>query len=695
MTGWRGLRAGRTALATALLAVSALASLALPDAGPVRAVSGVPHLSLASHATPALQRGGTFTVDVTVGLGALATDAVDAKVDFDPARLQVQSVAAGAGSPLSVGLTNTFDNTTGRVDFSAGVPSGNTTGVTGPASETDFTLAIITFQAVVATPGTALRFSTAANRPSGVYSGGARVIAPDSTPVLVGVRGVTLGLTPNTGTLPAGALAATDLTVDTGPEAIDGVDVFLSFDPAVLQAVDAGGNPVAAISANGASPFTTALANHVDNVAGTVAFSAGRGTGASPVSGTFTLGTLRFKALTASPGSLITFSRAGARITDAVALGLSKLGPFKAVPGAVAVGEGTAPAPAALLIVNGVALQLPPALVQGPANSVTPMTINVIGGGQPVDAIDMFLSFDSARVQIVDAAGAAVTALTPAATSGLKQTNLNTVDNATGRITFSNGKLPADAAPSGTFTAATFYVRLLGSGPDVAMGFESVPPRKTAAYFQAQPVLGGATGATLHVATKRLVFTRQPIRGASTFALGAQPRVALVDATNTVQTDDNTTQVTLDIATLTGAAGVLLSCPPDGLTLSLTAGVATFGGCKLDLSGVGYVLRARAAGVGDGLTAPFNITWAGDTNADALCKVTIIDFSWLVSNFGKNSGSAGWTAPNGAGVPPFAADLNGDGSVTILDFSILVSRFNTASVPCAPASNGNPLPPIT
>ena len=689
------MRRGRAAVAGALLAVSALASLALPDAGPVRAVASVPHLSLVSHATPALQRGGTFTMDVAVGLGALATDVVDAMVDFDPTRLQVQSVAAGANSPLSVLLRNTFDNTTGtggRVNFSAGVASGNTTGVTGPAPGADFTLATITFQAVGATPGTPVRFSS--TRPSGVYFGGAKVIAPDATPTLVGVRGVTLGLTPNTGTLTAGAVAAADLTVDTGPEAIDGVDVFLSFDPAVLQAVDAGGSPVTAISANGASPFTQPLANQVDNVAGTVFFSVGRPTTGSAIAGASTLATVRFKALTPSTGSLVTFSRAGARTTDAAALGLSKLGPFRAVPGTAAVGEGTAPAPAALLVVNGVALQLTPALVQGSANSVTLMSVNVLAGAQPVDAIDMYLSFDPERVRIVDVSGAAVTALTPSASSGLKATNLNTVDNAAGTITFSIGKRtqPNDPVPSGTFTAATFYVQLLGSGPDVAIGFESVPPRKTAAYFQAQPVLGGATGATVRFALpKRLVFTRQPVRGATTFALGAQPRVALVDATNTVQTDDSTTVVTIEVVPASGA----LTCPPGGLSMPLTAGVATFAGCKLATSGAGYVLRASATGIGDGLTAPFNITWAGDTNADAACKVTIVDFSWLVSNFGKNSSSAGWTTPNLAGVPPFAADLNGDGVVSILDFSILVSRFNTFLVPCAPASNGNPLPPIS
>jgi len=181
-----------------------------------------------------------------------------------------------------------------------------------------------------------------------------------------------------------------------------------------------------------------------------------------------------------------------------------------------------------------------------------------------------------------------------------------------------------------------------------------------------------------------VTFSARPLRGAAGFALGAQPVLALRDSSGALRSGDSTTSATLGFLPGTGASGATVTCAP--ATATAAAGVVTFAGCTIDRPGFGYVLRAAAAnGEAIGLTAPFNVTLAGDTNGD--CSVSIVDFSLVVSHFGKNSGSPGWTTQNAAGVAPFAADLNGDNGVTILDFSMVVSRFGTVATSCAPASN--------
>ncbi|GEM_PF-4047994 len=185
-----------------------------------------------------------------------------------------------------------------------------------------------------------------------------------------------------------------------------------------------------------------------------------------------------------------------------------------------------------------------------------------------------------------------------------------------------------------------------------------------------------------------MFFTRQTIRGASGFGFGFQPVVTLKDGAGNVVATDNTSVVTLSIAAGTGAIGAVLTCNQNDVTV--VQGVATFTGCRIDRSGLGYVLQGVTPGYNVGQTAPFNISLAGDTNGD--CRVSILDFSWVVTNFSKNSNNPGWTTPNAAGVAPFAADLNGDGAVSIQDFSILVTKFGTTAGACAPASNGSPVP---
>ncbi|GEM_PF-4891281 len=322
--------------------------------------------------------------------------------------------------------------------------------------------------------------------------------------------------------------------------------------------------------------------------------------------------------------------------------------------------------------------------------NATPVDVKIMldTGTQAVDGLEMSVSYDITKLEIVDTnTSVAGTQVVPGA--AFQTVLANSVNTATGLVTFAAGVLAGQAPPAGTLHIATLKVRGLVEG---AFPLTFVTSSSTV-VLAGNPLQLAVTSGSVQVAPKLLAVTRQPIRAASTFAFGFQPVVTMKDGAGNVLTDDNATVVTLALAAGTGAAGAALTCAQTTggvATMTVSSGVAAFAGCKIDLSGADYRLEVVAAGFSAVQTDKFTVTLAGDTNGD--CRVTIVDFSLVVATFGKNSGSPGWTTPNAAGVAPFAADLNGDTAVTILDFSVVVSRFGTSAGACAPPSNGNPAP---
>jgi hypothetical protein len=96
---------------------------------------------------------------------------------------------------------------------------------------------------------------------------------------------------------------------------IDTVEVHLQFDPALLQVVDAGGNPAPYIMTTGVLP--TIVQNKVDNAAGRIDFTAAT---LSPAGfqGTFAIAHIRFKPLAVSDGTWVRFLSQGRPATQAV-----------------------------------------------------------------------------------------------------------------------------------------------------------------------------------------------------------------------------------------------------------------------------------------------------------------------------------------------------------------------------------------
>ncbi|MCX6021319.1 MAG: hypothetical protein NTZ05_06250 [Chloroflexi bacterium] len=651
-----------TALVMAQRAALALLLLlaALPGRAPAPGVAaaGAVALALSPMQTQAV-KDQLLTLDLTVSAGGQSFDAADIALDFDPAILRVANADGGAADAVTptpglaaLGVTvlrNRADNPAGRIDFSIGRMIG-----TAPLNGA-FVAATLRFKALAPTPATPVQFSTQALRPTGVYFAGTPVTGA-LTSAQVGVAGVRMTLTPAVNALAVGQTATLTLIADTSHQAMDALDAYLDFDPARLRLVDSNGNAAATVAPATSLPAgLVVLRNQGDNALGRIAFSVGRDpqTAGAPLNAAIPLATIRLMALASGGGAGLRFSTKAPRATAAYLAGSVVTGPLQdaAIP------------------VNGAGLRLTPSSATGAVNGA-PVAVDLLvdAGAQRVDAVDVFLRFDPALARATDAAGADAGSIA-ADTAALGQVLRNQVDNGAGRVSFSIRRAPTAAAATGSFRIRT--LRLQGRAAGTA----------AVTFSQRAPDL-----------SERLGFSGQPIRAASGVAFGAAPRAAHVNGAGAIQTSDSATVVTLGIAAGMGPAGAALSCPGD-LTRMTEAGVATFDGCSIDLPGEGYVLEATAAGLAAARTALFNVTLAGDVDAEpvgGVCRVSAIDYSLLVTHYGKTSADPGWlTAPG----PAFPADLDGDGRIGVLDFSVLVSRFGTTATACTPPSEGNPAPP--
>ncbi len=120
--------------------------------------------------------------------------------------------------------------------------------------------------------------------------------------------------------------------------------------------------------------------------------------------------------------------------------------------------------------------------------------------------------------------------------------------------------------------------------------------------------LTGATSSSLTVAVgaaAKLAFSVQPNGGAAGAAWTSQPRVLVQDAGgNTVTT--SVASITLAITSGSGTTGAVLTCTTN--PRAATAGLATFAGCKINLVGTGYTLRATSGSLTLATSNPFNIS---------------------------------------------------------------------------------------
>jgi hypothetical protein len=134
------------------------------------------------------------------------------------------------------------------------------------------------------------------------------------------------------------------------------------------------------------------------------------------------------------------------------------------------------------------------------------------------------------------------------------------------------------------------------------------------AFFAGNGSLSGgewktASGVSLRVPTAgapKLAFTPQPPAGAAIQAGGGvfNVTVAIQDSHGTTLSSDSADTVTLALGRNRGG-GALTCANPGGLTVTVSLGQATFGGCSISKPGTGYRLTASSS-VKPALAPPAN-----------------------------------------------------------------------------------------
>lgn len=135
---------------------------------------------------------------------------------------------------------------------------------------------------------------------------------------------VNFTLSPASSTISTGDTVDVTIQFDATIDPVSAAQVYLNFDPSVLQVVDAGGNPVSTISPGSvfapSGPWQdSGLQNSVNNSTGEINYAGGKGTGGSDATSLVGLATFRFKAIDSTPtNTSITFNIATPRQTKAV-----------------------------------------------------------------------------------------------------------------------------------------------------------------------------------------------------------------------------------------------------------------------------------------------------------------------------------------------------------------------------------------
>ena len=135
---------------------------------------------------------------------------------------------------------------------------------------------------------------------------------------------VDLVVWPMTYTAKVGEVFALPIKAVAGEQGVDGVSLYLDFDPALLRVVDQNGLPTNQIEPQPLMP--NVLLNQVNNAKGEIEFHAGRDFAAPPPTGTFPVALIRFKALNATAGTPVAFGRTLPNRTDVAFEGYSVLG---------------------------------------------------------------------------------------------------------------------------------------------------------------------------------------------------------------------------------------------------------------------------------------------------------------------------------------------------------------------------------
>ncbi len=428
---------------------------------------GAPASIMVLPATPDVRINTTFDVSIQVDTGSRQADGVAVYLNFNPAFVQVVSITAGTRLPVA--LQSQFDNAAGTVDFAAGS--------FGPYPSGTFVVATVRLRAVGVTASTPLQIAGSVPRQSDVTYGG-RSFGVTPSPANVTVRAadaaVSLTLTPPMQTISGGDSFDIDVQLASGSQEVDGAAAYLNFDPAVIQVDHITPGP----------RFGTILVNSFDNTLGRIDFAAGDLV-TSP-SGTFSLATVRFRSIGASPSSAITFSSTQARKSDVAYGGVSVLA--QSTDAAVTV---TAASAAAIL-----SLLASPNVVR--AGDAFDLIVRAASGTQRLDGAAAYLDFDPSVLQV----------LSLSAGTALTTTIQSQFDNLTGHVDFAAGEL--SSFPTGAFDVVTVHTRALRSVASTTIAVSNVLPRVSDLTYAGISVLATRDGLALPIGSSGVVLAIAP-----------------------------------------------------------------------------------------------------------------------------------------------------------------------------------------
>lgn len=292
-----------------------------------------------------------------------------------------------------------------------------------------------------------------------------------------------------------------------------------------------------------------------------------------------------------------------------------------------------------------VTISVNPASKRAGVGEIFTLDLLISSGQQLVDAADAFVSFDPARLHVVDANGNDTNSITPG--TALALVLLNNANNSQGRITFSAGRQLGGTPPSGNFVLATIRFKAMaetGTG-GTPVHFLS----GTDVFYQGNSILQGTNDGVVIVEQTSLTG-RVTLQGRgnppSSRWQGYPIRVTFYAPGST--TPLSSSQATLDSSGVFTVAGV---------------GSGTY-----DIAVKNpHTLSNRKANVTlPGGTNPidFGTLLEGDANDND--RVAGEDFSILVTAYGTSTGQPGWDA---------RADFNGDGTIGGADFSLLATNY--------------------
>ena len=194
------------------------------------------------------------------------------------------------------------------------------------------------------------------------------------------------------------------------------------------------------------------------------------------------------------------------------------------------------------------------------------------------------------------------TTISPAVVATLQDAGGNVVTSSSATVTIAIGTNPGAGTLSGTLSTsavagvATFSdlsINKIGTG-------YTLTTASTGLTSAISPVFNITIGAPA-----KLAFTTQTTGAAANVVWVTQPKVTIQDAGgNTITTA--TTAVNLAITSGTGTSGAVLTCTVNPRTA--VAGISTWAGCKINLTGTAYTLTATASGLTTAISTTFNIT---------------------------------------------------------------------------------------